>query len=80
MLCVCCSYVTVDGWTDLQDELDDRNMEGSRIYTIIFIFLGHFIFTNVFIGVIIMNISEATESYKQELLSMLAYGVFILIG
>ena len=40
--------------------------EGSRIYTIIFIVLGHFIFTNVFIGVIIINISEATENYKRE--------------
>ena len=60
------SLVTVDGWTDLQAELDDRDFEYSRVYTITFIVLGHFIFTNVFIGVIIMNISEATENYKHE--------------
>ena len=56
----------MDGWTDLQAELDKLGMTGSRIYTIIFIFLGHFIFTNVFIGLIIMNIHEATESFRIE--------------
>lgn len=55
----------VEGWTDLQDRLDSLGFAmGSRIYTILFIFLGHFIFTNVFVGVIIMNISEATETYQ----------------
>ncbi|XP_014669434.1 PREDICTED: cation channel sperm-associated protein 3-like [Priapulus caudatus] len=61
------TFVTVDGWTDLQNALDSKNQTGSRYYTVLFIFLGHFIFTNVFIGVIIMNISEATESYENEL-------------
>ncbi|CAH1245964.1 cation channel sperm-associated protein 3-like [Branchiostoma lanceolatum] len=56
------TYVTVDGWTDLQENLP----ASSAIYSIIFIFLGHFIFTNVFIAVIIMNIHEATEAYQQE--------------
>ncbi|KAJ8022945.1 Cation channel sperm-associated protein 3 [Holothuria leucospilota] len=60
------SYVTVEGWTDLQAELDKRDMHGSRIYTIIFIFMGHFIFTNVFIGLVIMNIHEATENYRRD--------------
>lgn len=60
------SYVTVEGWTDLQEDLDVISAS-SRVYTILFIFLGHFIFTNVFIGVIIINISEATETYKKEL-------------
>ncbi|XP_013402648.1 cation channel sperm-associated protein 3-like [Lingula anatina] len=63
------SYVTVDGWTDIQESLDNYNMDGSRIYTIFFIFLGHFIFSNVMIGVIIMNISEATENYAAEQLA-----------
>ena len=60
------SFVTVDGWTELQQSLDDHGFSSSRIYTITFIVLGHFIFTNVFIGVIIMNISEATETYKKS--------------
>ncbi|KAI0236973.1 hypothetical protein LSAT2_012532 [Lamellibrachia satsuma] len=58
------SYVTADGWTDIQDRLDARNLVYSRIYTMVFIFMGHFIFSNVFIGVIIMNISESTEEFK----------------
>lgn len=55
----------VEGWTDVQAELD-KLTEMSRIYTIIFIILGHFIFTNVFIGMIIMNIHEATEAYQHD--------------
>lgn len=50
----------------MQRELDIRNIKGSRLYTILFIFLGHFIFTNVFIGLVIMNIHEATENYRRE--------------
>ncbi|XP_070544767.1 cation channel sperm-associated protein 3-like [Ptychodera flava] len=60
------AYVTVDGWTDLQQSLDDKGLTGSRIYTIVFIFLGHFIFTNIFISVIIMNIHDATEDFREE--------------
>ena len=42
-----------DGWTDLQDSLTSKGYTGSQFFTIVFIFLGHFIFTNLFIGVII---------------------------
>ncbi|XP_071954234.1 cation channel sperm-associated protein 3-like [Antedon mediterranea] len=60
------SHVTADGWTDFQGRLDALGMAGSRFYTILFIFLGHFVFTNVFIALIIMNIHEATETYRDE--------------
>ncbi|XP_002730732.1 cation channel sperm-associated protein 3-like [Saccoglossus kowalevskii] len=60
------AYVTVDGWTDLQQSLDDKGLTGSRFYTISFIFLGHFIFTNIFISAIIMNIHDATEDDREE--------------
>ncbi|XP_077999655.1 cation channel sperm-associated protein 3-like [Glandiceps talaboti] len=60
------AYVTVDGWTDLQQTLDEKQQTGSRVYTILFIFLGHFIFTNIFISVIIMNIHDATEDFREE--------------
>lgn len=43
-----------DGWTDLQDQLSSHGLRGSEFFTISFLFLGHFIFTNLFIGVIIM--------------------------
>ena len=46
--------VKADGWTKLQDELSSHGFSGSEFFTIAFLFLGHFIFTNLFIGVIIM--------------------------
>lgn len=46
----------VDGWTDLQDELDDKGVTSSRAFTIVFILLGFFVFFNMFIGVVIMDI------------------------
>ena len=50
-LIFCC--VKADGWTDIQRRLAE-NYPGSQWFTIAFIFLGHFIFTNLFIGIIIM--------------------------
>ncbi|XP_042310084.1 cation channel sperm-associated protein 3 [Sceloporus undulatus] len=61
------SLVTVDGWTDLQDELDDKKFATSRAFTIVFILLGFFVFFNMFIGVVIMDIQESTEEYDQKL-------------
>jgi cation channel sperm-associated protein 3 len=58
------SYVTADGWTDLQNDLDERGLGLSRLYTAVFIFIGHFIFTNLFIGVIIYNLEEAQEEER----------------
>ncbi|KAK3724334.1 hypothetical protein QZH41_010852, partial [Actinostola sp. cb2023] len=55
------TFVTVDGWTEIQKDLDKRPY--SQWFTITFIFVGHFIFTNLFIGIIIMNIHESTEKY-----------------
>ncbi|XP_064642513.1 cation channel sperm-associated protein 3-like [Lineus longissimus] len=60
------TLVTVEGWTKLQARLDAYGFEYSRLYTVLFIVIGHFIFTNVFIGVIIMNISDATENFKKS--------------
>ncbi|XP_074649066.1 cation channel sperm-associated protein 3-like [Tubulanus polymorphus] len=60
------TYVTLDGWTDIQDKLDELGMDGGRVFSFAFIMLGHFIFFNIFIAVIIMNISDATENYKNE--------------
>ncbi|XP_062826425.1 cation channel sperm-associated protein 3 isoform X3 [Anolis carolinensis] len=55
------SLVTVDGWTDLQDELDDLHFVSSRTFTIVFILLGFFVFFNMFIAVVIMDIQKTTE-------------------
>eukprot|EP01048_Picozoa_sp_COSAG05_P003467 COSAG05_NODE_160_length_15590_cov_14.460848_2_plen_227_part_00 len=53
-------FVTADGWTDIQDALDEDGRSGSRIFTISFMVIGHFIFINLFIGVVIQNIEQVT--------------------
>lgn len=58
------TFITADGWTDIQERLSEK-YPGSQWFTVVFIFLGHFIFTNLFIGIIIMNIHEATERFLQ---------------
>ncbi|XP_041749355.1 cation channel sperm-associated protein 3 isoform X1 [Coregonus clupeaformis] len=63
------SLVTVDGWTDLQQNLDDLGMDSSRIFTIVFILIGYFIFFNMFIGVVIMEIQHATKRFENEVQS-----------
>lgn len=45
----------VDGWTNLQEELDKRKFTISRAFTILFILLASFIFLNMFVGVMIMH-------------------------
>ncbi|KAJ7316469.1 hypothetical protein JRQ81_002631 [Phrynocephalus forsythii] len=61
------SLVTVDGWTDLQEELDNKKFVTSRTFTIIFILLGFFVFFNMFIAVVIMDIQSSTDQYEQKL-------------
>eukprot|EP00063_Salmo_salar_P078901 XP_014053736.1 PREDICTED: cation channel sperm-associated protein 3 isoform X1 [Salmo salar] len=63
------SLVTVDGWTDLQQNLDDLGMNSSRIFTIVFILIGYFIFFNMFIGVVIMEIQHTTKRFENEVQS-----------
>ncbi|XP_006631912.1 cation channel sperm-associated protein 3 [Lepisosteus oculatus] len=63
------SLVTVDGWTDLQKRLDDLGFTSSRAFTIVFILLGYFIFFNMFIGVVIMEIHHSTKSFEKEVQS-----------
>lgn len=54
-------YVTVDGWMDLLGY--DASMD-RKIFSMSFILLGHFIFTNLFIGVVIQNLEEAQEEER----------------
>uniref|UniRef100_A0A670YM31 Cation channel sperm associated 3 n=1 Tax=Pseudonaja textilis TaxID=8673 RepID=A0A670YM31_PSETE len=59
------SLVTVDGWTDLQEELDNKKFVTSRTFTIVFILLGFFVFFNMFIGVVIMDIQQKLKEERQ---------------
>ncbi|EPZ34646.1 hypothetical protein ROZALSC1DRAFT_27047 [Rozella allomycis CSF55] len=55
------THVTADSWTDYQDILVQKGFEGCQWFSIIFLYIGHFLFTNIFIAIIIQNIHEATE-------------------
>lgn len=57
-------FICVDEWPLIQAEIDD--IKASKIFTILFVFIGNFIFTNIFVGLIIMNISDAQQEYKRS--------------
>ncbi|XP_004420239.1 PREDICTED: cation channel sperm-associated protein 3 isoform X2 [Ceratotherium simum simum] len=62
------SLATVDGWTDLQQQLDDRNFALSRTFTIIFILLASFVFLSMFVGVMIIHTEDSIKKFKRELM------------
>ncbi|XP_028719682.1 cation channel sperm-associated protein 3 [Peromyscus leucopus] len=62
------SLATVDGWTDLQEQLDQRKFTVSRAFTILFILLASFIFLNMFVGVMIMHTEDSIKKFQRELM------------
>ncbi|CAH6797189.1 Catsper3 [Phodopus roborovskii] len=62
------SLATVDGWTNLQEQLDKRKFTVSRAFTIIFILLASFIFLNMFVGVMIMHTEDSIKKFQRELM------------
>ncbi|XP_028627924.1 cation channel sperm-associated protein 3 isoform X4 [Grammomys surdaster] len=61
------SLATVDGWTNLQEELDKRKFTISRAFTILFILLASFIFLNMFVGVMIMHTEDSIKKFERDL-------------
>jgi hypothetical protein len=59
-------FVTADGWTDVQADMDAQGLGSSKIFSVCFLFVGHFIFMNIFIGVVIQNIEQA--AYEDKML------------
>uniref|UniRef100_A0A8C3VP62 Cation channel sperm associated 3 n=1 Tax=Catagonus wagneri TaxID=51154 RepID=A0A8C3VP62_9CETA len=62
------SLATVDGWTDLQQQLDDRNFVLSRSFTIIFVLLASFVFLSMFVGVMITHTEDSIKRFERELM------------
>uniref|UniRef100_H0VLK5 Cation channel sperm associated 3 n=1 Tax=Cavia porcellus TaxID=10141 RepID=H0VLK5_CAVPO len=60
------SLATVEGWTDVQEQLEKHNFIVSRIFTIVFILLASFIFLSVFVGVIIMPTEVSIKKFKKD--------------
>uniref|UniRef100_A0A4X2KDL4 Cation channel sperm associated 3 n=1 Tax=Vombatus ursinus TaxID=29139 RepID=A0A4X2KDL4_VOMUR len=61
------SLTTVDGWTDLQKDLDERGFTLSRAFTIFFILLGSFVFLSMFVGVMIIHTEDSIKKFEKEL-------------
>jgi len=57
-------YVTLDSWTDIQQRLAMRNHSSSVLFTVVFIFIGNFIITNLFIAVVVENLDEAQSEER----------------
>ncbi|XP_059846407.1 cation channel sperm-associated protein 3-like isoform X2 [Hypanus sabinus] len=55
------SLVTLDGWSDLEEETHQFGFKSSRLFVMCFILLGVFLFVNLFIGVIIINIRKTSQ-------------------
>ncbi|XP_059947935.1 cation channel sperm-associated protein 3 [Mesoplodon densirostris] len=62
------SLATVDGWTDLQQQLDAQNFILSRSFTIIFILLASFVFLSMFVGVMIIHTEDSVKKFERELM------------
>ncbi|XP_062045098.1 cation channel sperm-associated protein 3 [Lepus europaeus] len=62
------SLATVDGWTNLQQQLDNRNFVLSRAFTITFILIASFIFLSMFVGVMIMHTEDSIKKFERELM------------
>ncbi|XP_026638880.1 cation channel sperm-associated protein 3 isoform X2 [Microtus ochrogaster] len=60
--------IRVDGWTNLQEQLDQRKFTISRAFTILFILLASFIFLNMFVGVMIMHTEDSIKKFQRELM------------
>ncbi|XP_005599466.1 cation channel sperm-associated protein 3 isoform X4 [Equus przewalskii] len=60
--------IRVDGWTDLQHQLDARNFTLSRTFTIVFILLASFIFLSMFVGVMIIHTEDSIKKFERELM------------
>ncbi|XP_032952487.1 cation channel sperm-associated protein 3 isoform X3 [Rhinolophus ferrumequinum] len=59
--------IRLDGWTDLQQQLDDQNFALSQAFTIIFILLANFVFLSMFVGVMIIHTEDSIKKFEQEL-------------
>ncbi|XP_023572147.1 cation channel sperm-associated protein 3 [Octodon degus] len=58
--------IRVEGWTNIQMQLEKHNFIVSRAFTIIFILIASFIFLSVFVGVIIMPTEVSIKKFEQD--------------
>ncbi|XP_036452898.1 cation channel sperm-associated protein 3-like [Colossoma macropomum] len=57
--------VTLDGWVDLLKKVDSSGVTYSRLFPVVFILIGHFIFFNMFVGLVIMEVERMTKAREE---------------
>ncbi|KAL7842973.1 hypothetical protein AOLI_G00244850 [Acnodon oligacanthus] len=57
--------ITLDSWVDLLKKVDGLGVAYSRLFPVIFILVGHFIFFNMFIGLVIMEVERMTKAREE---------------
>ncbi|KAL7885611.1 hypothetical protein AOLI_G00059060 [Acnodon oligacanthus] len=56
----------LDSWVDLLRKVDGLGVAYSRLFPVIFILVGHFIFFNMFIGLVTMEVERMTKAREEE--------------
>ncbi|XP_075571725.1 cation channel sperm-associated protein 3 [Pelecanus crispus] len=59
-------FSLVDGWTDLQREMDHYGFTSSHMFIVVFVLLGNFIFFNMLIALAITKTQGLTQKYEQD--------------
>ncbi|OQV13933.1 putative Cation channel sperm-associated protein 3 [Hypsibius exemplaris] len=58
------TLVTLDSWTEVEDDIDASVATlPPKWFCVIFIFVGNYIYTNVFVSVVIVNMTNAQQAY-----------------
>ncbi|KAL7848752.1 hypothetical protein SRHO_G00203750 [Serrasalmus rhombeus] len=58
---------TLDSWVDLLKKVDNLGVAYSRLFPIIFILVGHFVFFNMFMGLVIMEVERMMKDREEVL-------------
>ncbi|KAL7843012.1 hypothetical protein AOLI_G00245240 [Acnodon oligacanthus] len=61
--------LTLDSWVDLLRKVDGLGVAYSRLFPFIFILVGHFIFFNMFTGLVIMEVERMTKAREESLIA-----------
>ncbi|KAL7848759.1 hypothetical protein SRHO_G00203820 [Serrasalmus rhombeus] len=59
--------ITLDSWVDLLRKVDSLGVAYSRLFPIIFILVGDFVFFNMFVGLVIMEVERMMKDREEVL-------------
>jgi cation channel sperm-associated protein 3 len=62
-------YICGDGWLPYQDNMRLSGYAAGQGWSVLLIFVGNFIISNLFVGVISQNVFEASQAEKLQILA-----------